>query len=70
MSPYPSGDGGVLARYGHEMAQQSLGAHQTQSHVGRLGPLLEGERVGEVVGARTVVHQRYHDLKQAIGARQ
>ena len=59
---YPPGNCGILSGYSHEMSEQSVGPQHTQTDVGGFGPVLEDFRRGEVVGAGTTVHQRYHDL--------
>ena len=46
------------------MAQQGLGPEQAHTHVGSLGPLLQGSGVGEVLGIRSVIDEGNGNLQQ------
>jgi len=52
----------VLTSHSHQMTEERVCPEQSQPDVRGLGPVLQGLRVGEVIRARSVVYQRYHDL--------
>lgn len=59
---HPTGDCWIPLGLGDEVAQQGVGAKESQADVGSFGEVLQHWRVGEPLSARPAIDKRHHNL--------
>lgn len=63
---HPAGDRWIPLGLGDQVAQQGVGAKESQADVGGLGEVLQHRRVGEPLSARPAVYKRHHNLDRHV----